>query len=247
MLWRRDPGKVMLLPWRGHLQNAPLPPVWLSEKQLLDSQGLNSGMGSFCFFSHRGCYTERNGLNCQDCLLQPYARPKPRCLQGNRKYRREPQQLFDPRKAIARPPAGRHRLWEAVWGCSRACKPSRIQRNQARWSQDHWEGMGRGSSSATPCLIKLIHVLPSITADKHRRGCASPLCEKQNTDLPTHTLESWPWRRDRTVCTGLVALSPLLIEKALYSKDVGCTCMRVPSTELEVVDPVLQDDIIKVD
>lgn len=53
-------------------------------------------MGSFCFFSpHRGCYTERNDLNCQDCLLLPYARPKPRCLQGNRKHRREPQQLFD--------------------------------------------------------------------------------------------------------------------------------------------------------
>ena len=48
----------------------------------------------FCF-PHRGCYTERNALNCQDCLLQPYARPKPRCLQGNRKYRRESQQLFD--------------------------------------------------------------------------------------------------------------------------------------------------------
>lgn len=59
-----------------------------------------------------------------------------------------------PSKAIARPPAGWRKLWEAVWGWARACKPSRIQRNQARWSQDHWEEMGRGSSSATPCLLK---------------------------------------------------------------------------------------------
>lgn len=110
--------------------------------------------------------TGSTGENHSSCLILP---PSP------------------PRKAIARPPAGWHKLWEAVWGWSRAGKPSRIQRNQARRSQDHWEGMGRGSSSATPCRLKLIHVFSSISADKYLRGCACPLCEKQNTDLPTHT------------------------------------------------------------
>lgn len=33
----------------------------------------------------------------------------------------------------------------------------------------------------------------------------------------------------------------------LFGCDVRCTYVRVQSTGLEVVDPVLQDDIIKVD
>lgn len=37
------------------------------------------------------------------------------------------------------------------------------------------------------------------------------------------------------------------MEKALHRKDVWMYLMWVQSTELEAVDPLLQDDIIKVD
>lgn len=194
-------------------------------------------MGSFCFFffSIEDAIQKEMALTVRTACCYPMLdQSQDACRETGSTEENHSSCLIlppsPPSKAIARPPAGWRKLWEAVWGWARACKPSRIQRNQARWSQDHWEEMGRGSSSATPCLLKFdTRALLHQCRQASERMCLPPCAKSRTlTYLPTLRKVGFrfaprPWWRGRTVCPGLVALSLLLMEKALRSKDVGCT------------------------